>query len=163
MLTTIEIDRPPSQVYAYATDPARFPYWQPDVRRVEVHPDGRFTTVRRIAGADRGMLQQVTESSAPSRWSAVALAGPIRPAASITVEPLEGGARSRVTFTLDFTAHGPADLLLPLVRRLAARTAPRSYARLKALLEAVPRHPLHGVGPSRPTPPSSASDPEAGP
>ncbi|MEU7871494.1 SRPBCC family protein [Dactylosporangium sp. NPDC049140] len=134
-MTTIEIDRPPAEVYAYATDPARFPEWQADVRRVEVHADGRFTTVRRIAGADRGMLQQVTVAEAPWRWAARAVGGAVRPEATVTVEPLDDGRRSRVTFTLDFTAGGAADLLLPVVRRLAARAAPRSYARLKALLE----------------------------
>ena len=134
-VTIIEIDRPPAEVYAFATDPARFPEWQKDVRRVDVHDDGRFTTVRRIAGADRPMLQQVTAAEPPARWAARALGGPVRPEATVTVEPLDGGRRSRVTFTLDFTAGGPADLLVPVVRRLAARAAPRSYARLKALLE----------------------------
>ncbi|MFI5907512.1 hypothetical protein [Dactylosporangium sp. NPDC051541] len=81
------------------------------------------------------MLQQVTEDVAPSRWAAAAVAGPVRPAATVSIEPLDGGRRSRVTFTLDFTARGPADLLVPLIRRMSARVAPRSYARLKALLE----------------------------
>ncbi|WP_433040397.1 SRPBCC family protein [Dactylosporangium sp. CS-033363] len=133
--TTIEIDRPPAEVYAYATDPARFPEWQADVRRVEVHPDGRFTTVRRIAGVDRPMLQQVTRDEPPVRWAAGAIGGAVRPEATIAIEPLDGGRRSRVTFTLDFTGRGAADLLVPVVRRMAGRAAPRSYARLKALLE----------------------------
>ncbi|WP_433200005.1 SRPBCC family protein [Dactylosporangium sp. CS-047395] len=133
--TTIEIDRPPADVYAYATDPARFPEWQADVRRVEVHPDGRFTTVRRIAGVDRPMLQEITLAEPPVRWAAGAVGGAVRPEATITVEPLDDGRRSRVTFTLDFTGHGPADLLVPVVRRMAAKAAPRSYARLKELLE----------------------------
>jgi uncharacterized protein YndB with AHSA1/START domain len=136
LVTSIEINRPPAVVYAYATDPAHFPDWQADVRRVEVHPGGRFTTVRRIAGADRAMLQEITEDAAPCRWAARALGGAVRPAATVTVEPLDGGRRSRATFTLDFTAGGVADLLVPALRRIAAAVAPRSYARLKALLEA---------------------------
>jgi uncharacterized protein YndB with AHSA1/START domain len=133
--TTIDIDRPPAEVYAYATDPARFPEWQADVRRVDVHPDGRFTTVRRIAGVDRPMLQQITLAEPPVRWAAGAVDGPVRPAATITIEPLGDGRRCRVTFTLDFTGRGAGDLLVPVVRRMAAKAAPRSYARLKELLE----------------------------
>jgi uncharacterized protein YndB with AHSA1/START domain len=135
VITTIDINRPPAEVFAFATDPARFPSWQSDVRRVEVHPDGRFTTVRRIAGADRGMLQQVTARDAPAYWAASALSGPIRPAATVSIAALDEGRASRVTFTLDFTGHGPGDMFVPVVRRMAARVAPRSYARLKALLE----------------------------
>jgi hypothetical protein len=58
-----------------------------------------------------------------------------RPSATITVEPVADGARSRVTFALDFAGHGAGELLVPLVRRLAARGAPRSYRNLKERLE----------------------------
>jgi hypothetical protein len=59
--------------------------------------------------------------------------GPIRPSASVTVAPAEGG--SRVTFALDFEAHGLGVALLPLVRRQARLGAPVSYRNLKRLLE----------------------------
>jgi hypothetical protein len=56
--------------------------------------------------------------------------------ASITVEPLAGGTRSRVTFTLDFRGRGMGKLLVPdVVRRLAQRGAPGSYRNLKERLE----------------------------
>lgn len=136
--SSIEIDRSPAEVFAYATDPARFAQWQQDVVRVEVGGAGvgsHFTTVRRIGRTERGMEQQITESVPPHRWSARGVAGPIRPNATVTVEPLDGGRRSRATFTLDFDARGMADLLVPVVRRMAARAAPASYQRLKELLE----------------------------
>ena len=68
--------------------------------------------------------------------AARAVAGPIRPGAVVTVEPIGDGSRSRVTFELDFSAHGIGVPLLPLVRRQAAKAAPVSYRRLKQLLEA---------------------------
>ncbi|GAA2333619.1 SRPBCC family protein [Dactylosporangium salmoneum] len=125
------------------------------MRRVEVHGGGRFTTVRRVAGVDQGMLQEVTEDSPPHRWAARAVAGAVRPAATVTVEPLDGGARSRVTFRLDFEGRGAGDLLVPLVRRMAARAAPRSYARLKALLEAGPNQDASAS--RNPSPPDQAT------
>jgi uncharacterized protein YndB with AHSA1/START domain len=141
IVSTIEIARPPDQVYSYVTDPARFAEWQNDVVRVRIAGDAppsvgsRFTTTRRIGGAERTMTQEITQISPPRSWAAQGVDGPIRPAASITVEPLDGGARSRVTFALDFEGHGIGVPLVPLVRRQAEKAAPASYRNLKERLE----------------------------
>ena len=141
MVSSVEIARPPDEVFAYVTDPSRFGEWQRDV--VAVRHDGgrpgqvgsRFTTTRRIGGSERAMTQEVTEASAPRRWAARAVDGPVRPNATVTVEPLAGGAGSRVTFSLGFEGHGIGRPLLPMVRRQARRAAPVSYRALKSLLE----------------------------
>jgi uncharacterized protein YndB with AHSA1/START domain len=135
IVSSIEIDRPPDEVFAYATDPARFGEWQKDVVRVHVESGSRFVTTRRIGGSERTMTQEVTESAAPRRWAARGVDGPVRPSAGITVEPLDGGTRSRVTFALDFEGHGIGVPLMPMIRRLAARGAPVSYRNLKQRLE----------------------------
>jgi uncharacterized protein YndB with AHSA1/START domain len=133
IVSTIDIARPPAEVFAYATDPARFPEWQKDIVRVTPAGENRFTTTRRFARAERTLTQEITESSPPHRWSARGLDGPIRPIASVVVEPHDGG--SRVTFSLDFEGHGVGVGLLPLVRRQARRGTPISYRNLKRLLE----------------------------
>lgn len=141
IVTTLDIACPPAEVFAVATDPARFAEWQADVVRVDTNrpaplPVGaRFTTVRRIGGVERGLTQEVAEVVSPSRWAARSDSGPIRPSATIDIDPIDGGAASRVTFTLDFVGHGIGLPLLPLVRRQTRRAAPVSYRRLKALLE----------------------------
>jgi len=135
VVSTIEIARPPGEVYAYVTDPARFPQWQRDVVGVRLLGEGRFETTRRFARAQRTLTQQITRDEAPHSWTARGIDGPIRPMASVVVEPLDGGARSRVTFTLEFEAHGLGVALLPLVRRQAAKGAPVSYRNLKRILE----------------------------
>jgi uncharacterized protein YndB with AHSA1/START domain len=141
MVSGIEIARPPDEVFAYVTDPSRFGEWQRDVVAVR-HERGRpgrvgsrFTTTRRVGGAERTMTQEVTEHTAPRRWAARGVDGPVRPSATVTVEPLDGGARSRVTFALDFEGHGVGRPLLPAVRRQARRGAPVSYRSLKQRLE----------------------------
>jgi uncharacterized protein YndB with AHSA1/START domain len=134
IVSSIDIARPPDEVFAYVTDPARFGEWQRDVVAVRVEGD-RFTTTRRIGGVERTMTQEITERTAPRRWSARGVDGPVRPSATVTVEPLGGGAGSRVTFTLDFEGHGIGRPLLPAVRRQAARAAPVSYRSLKERLE----------------------------
>jgi uncharacterized protein YndB with AHSA1/START domain len=142
LTNTIEIDRGPDEVFAYTSDPLRFAAWQADVVSVRVEGEGpptvgsRFTTTRRIGRAQRTMTQQITEIDPPRRWAAHGVEGPIRPDASILIESLEDGSRSRVTFKLDFEGHGIGVALVPVVRQIAAKGAPRSHHRLKELLEA---------------------------
>ena len=141
MVSSIEIARPPEEVFSYVTDPSRFPEWQHDVVSVRIEggrPPGvglRFTTTRRIGGTERTMTQEITENSPPKSWAVHGVDGPIRPHANVTVEPLNDGARSRVTFALDFESHGIGKAMVPVVRRQALKGAPTSYRNLKQRLE----------------------------
>jgi uncharacterized protein YndB with AHSA1/START domain len=138
----IEIARPAEDVFAYATDPSRFSEWQDDV--VSAHLEAsqtpgvasRFTTIRRIGRSQRAMTQEITESRPPTNWAAHGVDGPVRPKVDMTIEPLAGNTRSRITVVMDFEAHGIGKLLVPLiVRRQAAKRAPQSYQHLKEKLE----------------------------
>ena len=139
--SSIEIARPPDEVFAYLADPTRFTEWQRDVVRVDLEggrPPGlgaRFTTTRRIGGVERSLVQEVTELRPPRSWAVHGVEGPIRASANVTVEPLDGGTRSRVRFALDFEGHGIGRPLLPAIRRQAQRAAPVSYRNLKERLE----------------------------
>jgi uncharacterized protein YndB with AHSA1/START domain len=142
IVSHIDIARRPDEVYSYATDPLRFAEWQRDVvhvRMAENRParvGSRFITTRRIGRAERTMTQQIVELRPPTRWAARGVDGPVRPNASVTIEPLGDGTRSRATFSLDFEGRGIGKLLVALfVRRLAAKGAPASYQNLKELLE----------------------------
>jgi hypothetical protein len=93
-------------------------------------------TTRRIGGVEYGYTQEITELNPPGSWAVRGVDGPFRPSADITVEPLDGGTRSRVTFALDFQGRGIAKLLtLDVIRRIALKQAPRSYRNLKERLE----------------------------
>ncbi|GIH15726.1 SRPBCC family protein [Rugosimonospora africana] len=141
IVSTFEVARPPHEVYAYLTDPTRFPEWQPDVARVRVEagrPAGvgsRFATTRRIGRIEHTTTQEVTRSDPPHGWAARGVDGPFRPGATVTVEPIDGGG-SRVTVALEFEGSGIGRLLpLEVIGRMAARSAPRSYQNLRRLLE----------------------------
>jgi hypothetical protein len=82
------------------------------------------------------MTQEVTTLDAPRAWSVRGVDGPIRPNVDVSIEPLEGGTRSLVTFAFDFDGHAMGQVLLPLVRRMTAKQAPVSVRRLKERLEA---------------------------
>ena len=137
----IEIERPPDVVFSYVTDPARFAEWQGDVRSARWEDDdpptvgSRFVTTRRIARTEFSQVQEITELESPRSWAAHAVEGPIRAHARITVSPVRNGEASRVRFALDFDGPGIGRLLVPQVRRIAAKQAPRSYQNLKERLE----------------------------
>ena len=142
--TTAEIARPTDEVFAYVTDPSSFPDWQEGV--VSGHMDGpatnvgsKCTTVRQIGGRQREVNTKITEYDPPHRWADRGIDGPIRAIVVVTVEPLAGGSRSRLTIEVDFTGHGIGKLLVPLfVRRQAARQIPEDMSRLKQRLETEP-------------------------
>src|SRR5215211_688366 len=137
IVSTIEVARPPDEVFSYVTDPSRFAEWQEDVISVRLEHDrphgvgSRFTTIRRIRGVERTMTQEITENDRPRTWAARGVDGPVRPSATITVEQLDDGAGSHVTFALDFEGHGVGVALVPAIRRMAAKQAPNSYRNLK--------------------------------
>ena len=140
--STIETARPPEAVFAYVTDPSRFPEWQQGVVSGHIEPvpvrvGSRCTTVRRIGGGERKVTTEITECDPPHRWADRGIDGPIRAIVTVAVDPIADG--SRLTIEVDFTGHGIGKLLVPLVvRRQAAREMPGNMARLKERLEAGP-------------------------
>lgn len=144
IVTTIEIDRGAEEVFAYATDPTRFSEWQHGVTGGHMAADGaptvgtRCHTTRRIGGADRPSVSEVTHIDPPRTWGVRGIDGPIRALVDLTVQPLTT-ERSRLTISVDFTGHGIGKLLVPLmVRREAAKEMPLNVATLKRRLEKNP-------------------------
>jgi uncharacterized protein YndB with AHSA1/START domain len=107
IVSSIEIARPPDEVFSYVTDPLRFPNWQSDVVsvRMEGHrPPGvgsRFTTTRRIGGTERTMTQEITEISPPGAGpltASMGRSGQPRTSPSIRSTTARGhGSRSHLT------------------------------------------------------------------
>lgn len=142
IVESIEISRPPDDVFSYATDPSALPEWQESL--VSVRPAGdepvgvgsRFVMTRRVGSRERDMTMELAELERPRRWVARGIDGPIRALVDGTIEPLGGGERSRVTIALDFEGRGMGRLLVPLVvRRQARAELPRNLQRLKERLE----------------------------
>lgn len=88
------MDRPADEVFAYATDPARFSEWQKGV--VNSHTDrpagsavgDRCVTVRRIGLADRAVTSEITRVDPPRTWRVRGIDGPIQAIVDVAVEPL---------------------------------------------------------------------------
>ena len=142
--TTVEVDRSADDVFAFATDPTRFREWQQGVvdGHMEAHGTStvgtRCLTTRRIGGANRPSVSEVTHIDPPKAWGVRGIDGPIRAIVDLTVEPLSADT-SRLTISVDFTGHGIGKILVPLmVRRQARKEMPTNLATLKGRLEAHP-------------------------
>ena len=138
---SVEISRSPEDVFAYMSDLPRLTEWQETLVSARPEEDGpmkvgsRAKMTRLVGGRERTMTTELTEYSPPRSYAFRGVDGPIRPIGRGTVEPLGDGARSRVTFELDFEGHGIGKLLVPFVRRQARNEVPQNHETLKRLLE----------------------------
>jgi uncharacterized membrane protein len=139
--TVVEIARSPEDVFAYVDDLSRHGEWQEGIVSVKVDTDGptrvgtRSTEVRRIGKREQTVTYEITEHDPPRSFAFRGVDGPIRPAGKGTIEPLDGGARSRLTLDFELTGHGMGKLFLPLALSQAKKEVPASQQRLKERLE----------------------------
>jgi uncharacterized membrane protein len=139
---SIEIDRPPEEVFAYLGQLERHGEWQSQIISSKLETEGptgvgtRATDTRKVPGGTQNVTYEVTEYDPPRKTSFRGTNGPVRPVGSVTVEPA-GEGRSRVTLELDLKGHG---LLGPIVavlaRSQARKQVPQDQQRLKERLEA---------------------------
>jgi uncharacterized protein YndB with AHSA1/START domain len=141
--SSVEINRPPAEVFAYLDEVERHGEWQPDIVSSKKETDGpvavgtRVTDTRRVGpGSPRPIAYEITEHDPPRRSVFRGVNGPVRPVGTVTVEPLDGGTRSRVSMDFDLVGHGLlGKLFAPMARRQASRTIPRDQQTLKQKLE----------------------------
>ena len=140
--STVEINRRPDEVFAYATDPTRFAEWQNGVVSAHMETDGtptagaRCLMTRKVGFAQRVVTSEVTHVDPPSTWGVRGIDGPIRANVDVTVDGLDAGLRSRVSINIEFEGHGIGKLIVPLVvRPQAAKEMPANLKRLKQRLE----------------------------
>jgi len=145
IVASTEVERSADEVFAYATDPARFSEWQKGV--VDGHlddsvgdgppkPGSRCLTTRRIGGSNREVTSELSHIDPPRSWGVRGVDGPIRAAVDVVVEPVTD-SRARLTISVDFVGHGIGKLTVPLfVRPEARREMPDNLAALKERMEA---------------------------
>lgn len=141
---TIEIDRPPAEVFAYLTDPAKLPEWMAIKRSATPDPPGPLRTGSRIAEVNAGPFgREMTSTIAVERlepdhaFDLRPLDGPIRVAARHRLAPTPAGG-TRIDYVAEGAVHGPLRLAEPILRRVLGRSFRRDYAELKRRLEAAP-------------------------
>jgi len=139
---SVEISRPPDEVFAYLDQLDRHGEWQGAIQAVTVETDGptrvgsRATETRKVPGGARQITYEISEHDPPWKVSFRGVNGPVRPVGTVRIQPLDGKTRSRVTLELELEGHGIGKLIAPLARRDARKRVPQDQARLKERLEA---------------------------
>jgi uncharacterized membrane protein len=138
---SIEINRPPEDVFRYLDDLERHREWQTAIQETRLETDpptrvgSRATDTRKVPGGAREFTYEITEHDPPRRSAFRGLNGPVRPVGTVTVEAVGDGSRSQVTLQFDLEGHGFGKLIAPLARRDARRQIPKDQERLKERLE----------------------------
>jgi uncharacterized protein YndB with AHSA1/START domain len=138
---SIEISRRPEDVFTYVLDPLSRPEWE--VSAVSAHREdpspltvgSKTTVLNRMGPWKVPTTEEVVELNPPRQFTMRGVSGPLAGVARCTVEPLNGGRRSRLTIALEIEAHGLGKLLLPLARPRARRVLPKNLKKLKEVLD----------------------------
>jgi uncharacterized protein YndB with AHSA1/START domain len=135
---TVEVKRPPSEVFAYLTDVANLPEWQSGA--IEASADGpvaigtHISEVRKFLGRRMESTLEVTEYEPDAKFSLKTLSGPVPFEARHTLRAENGG--TSLTFVGEGEPGGFFKLAEPLVARQAERQFKGDFETLKDLLEA---------------------------
>lgn len=146
--TTVDIDRPVAEVFAFVADQTNAPTWQQglhEVRRLTEGPIGVGTEhefVRRFAGREVASRNRFVSFEAGRYVEFEIPDGWLTGRASYRTEPSAGG--TALTSRMSFRARGPLRLLEPVLSRILARDSRRDEMRLKRILEARTEVPSPG-------------------
>ena len=139
---SVNINRPPDEVFAYLDDLNKHPEWQPQIesRRIVTEGPTRVGTEvddTRVVGGGRKvpMRWKVTEHDPAGRRSAFETieSKMIKPSGVISVA--QAGEGSEVTFEFTTNPLGFGWLMAPLINRDVAKTVTENLERLKENLE----------------------------
>jgi uncharacterized protein YndB with AHSA1/START domain len=138
---SIEIARPPDEVFAYVTDPSKLPTWQDAEEIVQLTPGPvgagtRFREVHKALGKRRVEITEVVVFEPGRRFEIRVVEGPPVDG-RWDFEPADAGTR----LTLTPIAHlsGPLRVADPLLAFGTALAFVRFHRRLKRALEQGPR------------------------
>jgi uncharacterized protein YndB with AHSA1/START domain len=136
---SVEIDKPPVDVFAVLTDPTRLREWQGTVLEARHESEGplragsRVHEVRSFLGRRIESTVEIVEVEAPSRFVLRSSAGPVTFHIEQTVAPTAAGSMVRIVM------EGEARGMLGMAARVAVKAADKQLRTdlksLKALLE----------------------------
>jgi uncharacterized membrane protein len=138
--TSIVINRPIEEVFAFTTNFENQPKWQSrllEVKKTSEGPIGVGTTWRGVAMFLGQRIENntvMTEYVPNQAYAGKSTSGPVPAEARLTYEPVEGG--TRLGFTLEAQPGGFFKLAEPLLNGLFKRQTEADLATLKDLMEA---------------------------
>ena len=138
--TSILINRPVEEVFAFAADTEKIALWAgavTEAKQTSEGPVGVGTTSNRVTQLLGRRLESsnvVTEYQPNSRYSAKVTSGPVPLEEHLSFEAVQGG--TRVTLAVDTEAAGFFKLAAPILTRIISRQVENDVETLKDLLEA---------------------------
>jgi uncharacterized protein YndB with AHSA1/START domain len=140
VLTSVEIDRPRAEVFAFAADPANATAWYKNIRAVEWETQppaavgSRLRFSARFLGRSLEYTYEVLEVEAGSRFVMATAAGPFPMETTYTFADAEGGG-TRMELRNRGEPSGFAAVTAPVMAGAMRRANEADLRRLKALLE----------------------------
>ena len=138
--TSIEIDRPAPDVFAFVSDFPNNPTWQRGQESCEwtseppLRVGSTYEQRARFLGREMRNSFEIVELERDRRVTFTSTAGTFPLTVTRTVEPL-GTTRSRFTENVRGDPKGFFRIAEPLLRQMVKRSIERDFPRLKALLE----------------------------
>ncbi len=138
---SIEINRPPEEVFDYVANPENLPEWSGIVLEVRKEAQGelregdRFTAVAKFLGRRFETPMEVTSHDPPRRHSDRSTGGPFEQEYTYTFVETEGGA-TRLTQVAEGEPGGFFRLVGPVLEMAGRRQFRADLQTLKDLLEA---------------------------
>ena len=140
---TVTIDRPITEVFAFASTPANLPQWQTHIQRARTTSAGplrvgaTFREESEIGGRPVEAQMYVTAYAPPRHFAVRSVSpGPMTVAASYHFQPTDGG--TQVDALIELHVYGWRRLLQPLLARSARADIPTYLTNLKRILETRP-------------------------
>ena len=136
---SLEIARPPADVFAYLAEPERMPEWQSSAVAARCASDGplgvgsRIEETRSFLGRRVETTLEVTEYEPDRVLSLRTVRGPVRVEVRHMLEPSNGG--TRLTFVGTGDPKGFGGFAQSLLVKTAEREFKRDFKRLKEILE----------------------------
>ena len=136
---SVQISRPPDEVFAFVADARNRPLWDESVESEELtspEPIGVGSTVRtrvRSMGREYVLTWEIVEHEPPSRQTIESTSGPFPTTLAYQLSGQDGG--TVVAFSVTGHPAGMLRLLEPLLARNTQKNLDRGFPRLKRFLE----------------------------
>ena len=140
----VDIARPPTEVFDYASDHMREPEWNPamrSIRKLTDGPVGLGTRYEMEFVPGKPMVGTCDRFDRPRSWEVTGRVFGMGVTLGGKVTPTPTG--SHLVFRTEFRSNGLRAVALPLIRRRMAPAMQRNVERIKAILESAP-----AMGPS---------------
>jgi uncharacterized protein YndB with AHSA1/START domain len=137
--TSVRIERPIDDVFAYVSEPENFPRWNSAVQTVRKTSSGQnpvgatYAMTRQLPSGQAENDLEITAYKRPRAFAIRTLSGPTPFAYRYAFSPSDGGTLVELDAEVELPA--AVELVGPLARRAVKRGVDDNFARLKDTLE----------------------------